>query len=194
MCFNHLVFSAVASLKCTCLSTSLVFFVFLKQQYVITHNWRKICRRGDGLYKPLFIASIQQAVINIEQYLIKVTDIWVILVAFRTLLIFMWLRVRHCMFSVENKQTQSPLCSTIQNILEDHPFPPLLQSKGSQKPSHFLSRRTENIYVLQNRILPTKGRGKAWKAFLIALGQIPSTNQCICSTPLLGNIHCTIRV
>lgn len=135
--------------------------MFLKQQYLITHNRRKICRRGLSLYKPLFTASIQQAVINIEQYLIKVTDIWVILVAFRTLLIFMWLRVRHCIFSVENKQTQSPLCSTIQNILKVHPFPLLLQSKGSQKPSHFLSCRTENIYVLQNRILPTKGRGKA---------------------------------
>lgn len=56
----------------------------------------------------------------------------------------MWLSQTLCIFSVGNKQIQSPLCSTIQNVLEDHHFPPLLQVKGSQKPSDFLLCLTEN--------------------------------------------------
>lgn len=59
------------------------------EQYPTEHKWGKVCGRGDGLYKPFFTATIQQPAINSEQYLMKVTDIWVILVAFRALLSYL---------------------------------------------------------------------------------------------------------
>lgn len=89
-----------------------------------------------------------------------------------------------CIFPVGNKQTQSPLCSTIQNVLEDHNFPSLLQVKGSQKPSDSLLCGTENISLLQGcRILSTKGGDKAWNIPPIASGQRPSKSWSIHSFP-----------
>lgn len=88
----------ILTIKCCSFLEVHVFFLMPGDFHVLiqtatisywTQMREKVCGRGDGLYKPLFTATIQQPAINSEQYLMKVTDIWVILVAFRALLSYL---------------------------------------------------------------------------------------------------------